>query len=193
MLAPLKELESGATGGTVQMEAFQENASDMDKKSSEVLHPPSSNLIKSSPSQQYWDNESLVGGPSVEISEQDCKSFGSEPICEHPKFSSGISLEDAELETRALTEPLPTNQLVRKSSIVLSFMAHKVDRFKNSVSSVRHIKVIIFMLLRDGLPNIRYFIQGVLFLVIVLAIPSIHDLVSRRYKQSRGGCGMVYK
>ncbi|XP_020269305.1 DNA repair protein RAD4 isoform X2 [Asparagus officinalis] len=86
VLAPLKELESRAYAG---LKAFKENvSSNLGTKSSELLHPAGCNLIKSSSSQGCTCNKDL---------------------------SIGISLEDVELETRALTEPLPTSQLAYKS------------------------------------------------------------------------------
>ncbi|XP_008803880.2 DNA repair protein RAD4 [Phoenix dactylifera] len=71
VLAPLKELESGATGGIVQLEAIQEK----------VPYDPGKK----------------------------------EPPAEQTQISTRNSLEDMELETRALTEPLPTNQLAFKN------------------------------------------------------------------------------
>lgn len=109
VLSPLRKLESNAAGGMVQENAF----SDLNENSSEVLHPQSSNLIKASAGHENPDNDSLTGGPNTEVSQQDAM-LSSEPLCQFPRFSSGISNEDMELETRALTEPLPTSQLVRK-------------------------------------------------------------------------------
>ncbi|XP_010932556.2 DNA repair protein RAD4 isoform X1 [Elaeis guineensis] len=78
VLAPLKELESGATGGIVQLEALEEN---------------------------------VPSDPGKKVN----KSLALEPPAEQTQISTRNSLEDLELETRALTEPLPTNQLAFKN------------------------------------------------------------------------------
>ncbi|KAG1358767.1 DNA repair protein RAD4 [Cocos nucifera] len=78
VLAPLKELESGATGGIVQLEALEEN---------------------------------VPSDPGKKVN----KSLALEPPAEQTRISTRNSLEDLELETRALTEPLPTNQLAFKN------------------------------------------------------------------------------
>lgn len=110
VLAPLKELESDATCGMVDTEATTENASELDTKSSELVHPLSGNPNKCFSCQEYPDNEKLSGVPDT--SKKDENAFGSEYPTSFPDFTREISLEDMELETRALTEPLPTNQLV---------------------------------------------------------------------------------
>ncbi|XP_010932557.2 DNA repair protein RAD4 isoform X3 [Elaeis guineensis] len=92
VLAPLKELESGATGGIVQLEALEEN---------------------------------VPSDPGKKVN----KSLALEPPAEQTQISTRNSLEDLELETRALTEPLPTNQLVVKGS-------RKVMNFQTSEPSV---------------------------------------------------------
>lgn len=45
------------------------------------------------------------------------------------------------------------------------------------------------MLLKDGLPSIRYFIPRALYSVIVLVTLYIHELVFIRYRQNRDGYG----
>ncbi|KAF6150218.1 hypothetical protein GIB67_000092 [Kingdonia uniflora] len=79
VLAPLRELESGATGGMVHLEA----------------HPV--NALKSPTVENHSTQDSNV------------------------RTVSRNSLEDMELETRALTEPLPTNQQVRLAFIWVDY------------------------------------------------------------------------
>lgn len=83
VLAPLRDLESGATGGMVPTEKNHVGTSGLEalKTSKHVNMPGESGL----------NVESSAKGSFV---------------------ASRNSLEDMELETRALTEPLPTNQQV---------------------------------------------------------------------------------
>ncbi|XP_020584601.1 DNA repair protein RAD4 isoform X2 [Phalaenopsis equestris] len=99
VLAPLKELESGETGGIVYLEEFQENVSYAMKGSSEAnaKKPQISKTSEGSTSKQI-------------IVSKDIQS-----ALKKPDISTRNSLEDMELETRTLTEPLPTNQLAYKS------------------------------------------------------------------------------
>lgn len=85
VVAPLKTLESAASGSVVQLEQLQassiESANDPDRSTNKV-----SEIIK---------------------------SMNIEASVDFHGSASRDSLEDMELATRALTEPLPTNQLVK--------------------------------------------------------------------------------
>ncbi|KAK1287485.1 hypothetical protein QJS10_CPB19g01376 [Acorus calamus] len=84
VLAPLKSLESSATGGTVCFEGKLGNAP------AKVMEEKSSELSASRVVQSKMPNEMTI-------------------------FQKRDSLEDMELETRSLTEPLPTNQQAYRS------------------------------------------------------------------------------
>ncbi|XP_055961422.1 DNA repair protein RAD4 isoform X2 [Mercurialis annua] len=110
VMAPLRELESGATGGLVNMEKHHIDASDGHEsvKASRVSNvsiqdhfPVGTNLsVKSG----------LLEGP-----EASKRKIGAESSGRNTPVASRASLEDMELETRALTEPLPTNQQAYKN------------------------------------------------------------------------------
>ncbi|KAB1211313.1 hypothetical protein CJ030_MR6G021497, partial [Morella rubra] len=93
VLAPLKELEAGATGGMVHTEKGQIEAS------------TESDIVKASRKlgNSTHDDEN-------DISKKYGKKFDIESPHRNLSFATRSSLEDMELETRALTEPLPTNQ-----------------------------------------------------------------------------------
>jgi hypothetical protein len=109
--------------------------------------------------------------------------------------SSRSSLEDLELETRALTEPLPTNQLVFMITIYLNDTClHLINQLSVSyVILCRHIRIITCMLSRNGLQRIKYCIHGVRCWDIVRGSQCIPDLVSRHYKQDKSGYERGYK
>ncbi|KAG9454737.1 hypothetical protein H6P81_007641 [Aristolochia fimbriata] len=83
VLAPLKELESGISGGKVHLEGCSEKASCETDKGQSVQLP---------------------GHPDM------CSNKIAESLQQSINFASRSALEDVELETRALTEPLPSNQ-----------------------------------------------------------------------------------
>lgn len=93
VLAPLRELESGATGGMTQMEMRHVNASN----TLEALKTSNYPYRDSFP-----NHVSLSGDSDLNVESSAKDSF----------VADRNSLEDMELETRALTEPLPTNQQV---------------------------------------------------------------------------------
>ncbi|KAG8383653.1 hypothetical protein BUALT_Bualt04G0036300 [Buddleja alternifolia] len=94
VLAPLKELESGATGGIVNVP----NAASDDKKiEASLVANPSQRCIMD------IDN-------SCRSSEEFREKKAAESSMRNSFGPTRSSLEDMELETRALTEPLPTNQ-----------------------------------------------------------------------------------
>lgn len=98
MLAPLRNLESGATGGVIHSRTNQITATEANT------------------------NDSFVPTRS--------------------------SLEDIELETRALTEPLPTNQQVVSKVTLANIMFDIVDSYimlNGSLSLCRPTKIIHFM------------------------------------------------
>lgn len=101
VLAPLRELEAGATAGMVHTEKQHiEALTEHEKvKASRKLDNPTQDDIPG--------GANLHGKLGLEISKKSGKSSLSNSF-----VASRSSLEDVELETRALTEPLPTNQQV---------------------------------------------------------------------------------
>lgn len=99
MLSPLKELESGETGGTVN---FGQKALGDEKVEPSVLANLNNGCVP---------NAKDLDGATEEFGEK--KTVDS---CTEASFNATLSsLEDMELATRALTEPLPTNQLAYKN------------------------------------------------------------------------------
>lgn len=106
VLAPLRELESGATGGIINLEKLHDEASNEEEK------------IKASRMSEYPGAD----GPSNHVvlpeksSGEASREYGNKIEFQSSVKNSSVatrnSLEDMELETRALTEPLPTNQQV---------------------------------------------------------------------------------
>lgn len=96
MLAPLKELESAATAGISNLES---EASGLEKvESSRVANADHGSL----------PHPDGIVGTSRELCDVKVSTSPMKNKCP----SNRSSLEDMELETRALTEPLPTNQQV---------------------------------------------------------------------------------
>ncbi|KAK4602389.1 hypothetical protein RGQ29_011440 [Quercus rubra] len=104
VLAPLRELEAGATAGMVHTEKQHiEALTEHEKvKASRKLDNPTQDDIPG--------GANLHGKLGLEISKKSGKSSLSNSF-----VASRSSLEDVELETRALTEPLPTNQQAYKN------------------------------------------------------------------------------
>ncbi|KAK3039317.1 hypothetical protein RJ639_028717 [Escallonia herrerae] len=94
VLAPLKQLESGATGELVHLKEAVSKEHDKVKTSSDPSNVP--------------------GSPAAEVSKEDGENFDAESSTRN-FIASRTSLEDMDLETRALTEPLPTNQQAYKN------------------------------------------------------------------------------
>ncbi|KAK9271667.1 hypothetical protein L1049_002030 [Liquidambar formosana] len=103
VLTPLKELESGATGGMVHLEKHHVNASKEHEKV-EASRVSDCQTREFSP-----DHVTLPGSLGVEVPED------AETSVRESFVATRNSLEDMELETRALTEPLPTNQQAYKT------------------------------------------------------------------------------
>ncbi|XAR73544.1 hypothetical protein NMG60_11007543 [Bertholletia excelsa] len=80
VLAPLKQLESGATGDLIHLEQEDSNAYE-----------------------------------KVGVPKESSRKLDAEFSTRNPSVTTRSSLEDMELETRALTEPLPTNQQAYKN------------------------------------------------------------------------------
>lgn len=98
VLAPLRELESGATGGMANLKKPHVDASNEHEN---VKASGSSDYSKPN---EFPKRVPLPGkSSSLKVSEE----YGRNSFA-----TSRSSLEDMELETRALTEPLPTNQQV---------------------------------------------------------------------------------
>ncbi|KAL2241109.1 UNVERIFIED_CONTAM: DNA repair protein RAD4 [Sesamum indicum] len=94
VLAPLRELESGATGGGVNLE-YEASSHEKNEESQVANSNHGCSIDKNHSCGACKEcSEKQVEGSSMR------KSFA----------STRSSLEDMELETRALTEPLPTNQ-----------------------------------------------------------------------------------
>ena len=96
VLAPLRELESGATGGMTHLE----------KPQAEALNEHE-NVIASGVSNLPMPNELSSNVPKESERKNEVESSGWNSFA-----ASRNTIEDMELETRALTEPLPTNQQV---------------------------------------------------------------------------------
>lgn len=114
MLSPLKELESLATGGETH---WENPSSDVGKlKSVEVptsLEAHSSEATGSSSSREYVPGAvRLTEGFDIEATRSQVMNIDAESHKPISGVANRSSLEDMELETRALTEPLPTNQQV---------------------------------------------------------------------------------
>ncbi|KAJ4959610.1 hypothetical protein NE237_019520 [Protea cynaroides] len=99
VLAPLKKLESGATGGLVHLDVNPESASEGLSTSQKCLQ----------------EDVSLGHKFSEETSKQHNLNINVESSARSSRAATRNSLEDMELETRALTEPLPTNQQAYKN------------------------------------------------------------------------------
>ncbi|KAF8378603.1 hypothetical protein HHK36_029951 [Tetracentron sinense] len=105
VLAPLKELESGATGGIVHLEKHPEKSLD------EVEKVESLKMSDCSTRECLPEHVRLSG----EMSKEHDMNIDVESSARNSRVATRNSLEDMELETRALTEPLPTNQQAYKN------------------------------------------------------------------------------
>lgn len=107
VLAPLKELEAGATGGMVHMDKQQIESSTEHKKekTSRELGNPNQDVVTG--------DAILHGMSTLEVVKEYGKKIDIESSVNDSFVATRSSLEDMELETRALTEPLPTNQQVQ--------------------------------------------------------------------------------
>ncbi|WOL06599.1 DNA repair protein RAD4 isoform X2 [Canna indica] len=109
VLAPLKELESAASGSVVQLEGLQGNSSSEIEKASNSV-----DMNFTGSAQRPLGNANHADGLSKEPSRTEKSAdLQASSIC--LGSASRDSLEDMELATRALTEPLPTNQLAYKN------------------------------------------------------------------------------
>lgn len=104
VLAPLRELESGATGGMAHLEKPHADASNEHE-----------NVIASGLSDLPMPNElpSNVDLPKESGRKNDVESSGRNSFA-----ATRNTIEDMELQTRALTEPLPTNQQAYKNHLL---------------------------------------------------------------------------
>jgi hypothetical protein len=187
VLAPLKELEAGATGGMFHMEKQQsEDLTEHEKvNASRKLENPTLDVVP---------GNAIFGKSNLEISKESGKKIDVESSPSNSFAASRSALEDMELETRALTEPLPTNQQVRVNcygwiDMVVKFQ--NLDFFFSKIcfTICRPTKTINFMLLKDGLLSIRRCIQRVPFLVFVLVIQFTHGVVCKHSRPKKDGCG----
>ncbi|KAL2499003.1 DNA repair protein Rad4 family [Abeliophyllum distichum] len=100
VLAPLKELESGATSGVINLE--QEASVDEEMEALQGADHP--------------DGECLLKTKQLCGASEECREKALMPSMKKNSVeATRSSLEDMELETRALTEPLPTNQQAYKN------------------------------------------------------------------------------
>lgn len=115
VLAPLKKLEADASSKTFDLDAIREsNSTGMEATMSEGSTPTEVDFrdLTESSSKEFPDHANLSGGLNIGSLNQLNNPIDLKPQVQHPAVSS---LEDMELETRALTEPLPTNQQAYKN------------------------------------------------------------------------------
>lgn len=106
VLAPLRDLEMRATGGTVFLEKEHTGSS------SEHIIENFLNISGSAEMNYVPSNVNLNAKSSLEGSKDSGKGLGVESSSRSVEIATRNSLEEMELETRSLTEPLPTNQQV---------------------------------------------------------------------------------
>ncbi|KAI3936207.1 hypothetical protein MKW92_010855 [Papaver armeniacum] len=110
VLAPLKDLESVATAGLVHLEASSNNiASSLYKVKTLEKCSSTEGDVKSSSVQEHPGNCSANEKHGMKESKQNPMNMGVQSSSQCG-ITTRNSLEDMELQTRALTEPLPTNQ-----------------------------------------------------------------------------------
>ena len=105
-MAPLRDLEVRATGGMVYLENEHIGSS------AEHIKENFMNISGSVETNHLTSNVNLNANSSLESSKETGKGRDVESSSRFSEISTRNSLEDMELETRALTEPLPTNQQV---------------------------------------------------------------------------------
>lgn len=171
VLAPLRDLEVRATGGMVHLEK------EHTRSSSEHIKENSLNISGSAEMNYLPSNVNLNVTSSLEGSKETGKGLDVGSFSRSFEIATRNSLEDVELETRALTEPLPTNQQVMNWYIIFYFPTFlQLNSCKGFtlcniwISICRPIETINSMLLKNGLPSIRYFIQKGRFWGFVLVI-----------------------
>lgn len=106
VLAPLREYEAIGTGGTDHLGKEETNASSGHEN---VKAPKISNTMNMD---DFPKDANLIGKSGCEWSKGHGSKIGMESSLENSSAITRNSLEDMELETKALTEPLPTNQQV---------------------------------------------------------------------------------
>ncbi|KAI3910362.1 hypothetical protein MKX01_034756 [Papaver californicum] len=111
VLAPLKDLESVATAGLVHLEANSNNTSSnlYKVKALEKCSSTEGDVISSSIQEHLPGNCSANEKHGKKESKQNLVNMGVQSLSQCG-VATRDSLEDIELQTRALTEPLPTNQ-----------------------------------------------------------------------------------
>lgn len=106
VLAPLKELESGAIGDMVFLR--QEGSQEHEKTEAARMPVQSTFVCVSDP----LNSSAKL---TTEVLRVNSQKFTAASSAKNSFVASRNSLEDMELETRALTEPLPTNQQAYKN------------------------------------------------------------------------------
>ncbi|KAL6225771.1 hypothetical protein ACLB2K_004620 [Fragaria x ananassa] len=109
VLAPLRDIEMRATGGTVFLEKEHIGSS------SEHIIENFLNISGSAEMNYLPSNVNLNAKSSLEGSKDSGKGLGVESSLRSVEIATRNSLEEMELETRSLTEPLPTNQQAYKN------------------------------------------------------------------------------
>lgn len=104
-MAPLKELESGATSGVINLEQEASVGEEM-----EALRGADQS-----------GRECLLKTKQLCGESEECSDKVAVSLMKNSVEASRSSLEDMELETRALTEPLPTNQQVLRNFTLFQF------------------------------------------------------------------------
>lgn len=102
VLAPLKELESRATD-----DIFSRQEGSNEHEKTEAIRLPAQSTSESLTELANFSSKSTKDVLGVNR-----KKLTAESSAKHSTVSSRSTLEDMELQTRALTEPLPTNQQV---------------------------------------------------------------------------------
>lgn len=92
VLAPLREMESRATSG--------------------MFHLENDHILDNRSMENFPNNAAFLGKSGLEVSKDFGEKTDRESSLRNSLIATRSSLEDMELETRALTEPLPTNQQV---------------------------------------------------------------------------------
>lgn len=106
VLAPLREVEAIGTAGRVHLEKDKIDASfrNQSLKDQKISNNLSMN--------DFPNNANLLGNSGLDVPKDHGKKIDIGSSLQNSSIATRSSLEDMEFETRALTEPLPTNQQV---------------------------------------------------------------------------------
>ncbi|XP_015880255.3 DNA repair protein RAD4 isoform X2 [Ziziphus jujuba] len=104
VLAPLREVEAIGTAGTIHLEKDKIDAS---FRNQSLKDPKVSDNLSTN---DFPNNANLLGNSGLEVPKDHGKKIAIGSSLQSSSIAARSSLEDMEFETRALTEPLPTNQ-----------------------------------------------------------------------------------